>query len=54
MRHKVQDHIESLEVLEMFSVLGFPAGPVVNNPPANVADTVPIPDLGGSLRPQSS
>ena len=27
---------------------GFPAGPVVENPPANMGDTGSIPDLGGS------
>ena len=28
--------------------LGFPGGPVVKNPPANVGDMSSIPDLGGS------
>jgi len=35
-------------------ILGFPGGSVVKNPPANIGDMGSIPDLGGSLMPQSN
>ena len=39
--------------MELASILGFPGGPVVKNPPASAGDTGSIPVLGGSYMLQS-
>ena len=43
-----------LSVLIKNSVLGFPGGAVVENPPANAGDTGSSPGLGGSHMPRSN